>query len=323
MSSVNTAARDFPDHAPKLGLGLAALGRPAYINLGRDGALPEARTVDAMRDTCRQVLDAAYAAGVRWVDVARSYGLAEVFLAGWLADRGMPDLTVSSKWGYTYVGGWRLDADVHEIKEHSTSRFAEQWTESRALLGERIAIYQVHSLTPDSPVFTDQPLLEALAGLNAQGVRVGFSTSGSTQAETIERGMALRVAGQPVFTAVQSTWNVLEPSAGPALAQAHRSGAHVLIKEAMANGKLATNPPTPLLEIAERHGVGPDAIAIAAALSHPWADTVLLGPTSTDQLSSTLCAAAGCLTEQDLQQLAPLAMPTTEYWFERGMLTWC
>ena len=103
-----------------------------------------------------------------------------MFLAGWLADRGMPDLTVSSKWGYTYVGGWRLDADVHEIKAHSTSRFAEQWTESRALLGERIAIYQVHSLTPDSPVFTDQPLLEALAGLNAQGVRVGFSTSGST-----------------------------------------------------------------------------------------------------------------------------------------------
>ncbi len=197
MSSVNTAARDFPDHTPKLGLGLAAMGRPAYISLGRDAALPEARTVDAMRDRCHQVLDAAYAAGIRQVDVARSYGLAEVFLAGWLAARDVPDLTVSSKWGYTYVGGWQRDADVHEIKEHSLSRFTEQWSESRALLGERIAVYQVHSLTSDSSVFVDQPLLEALAGLTAQGVRVGFSTSGPAQSETIERGLALRVAEQP------------------------------------------------------------------------------------------------------------------------------
>ncbi|MDT7788956.1 MAG: hypothetical protein QOF58_7375 [Pseudonocardiales bacterium] len=316
---MNTAARDFPD---RLGLGLAALGRPAYINLGRDGALPDARTVDAMRDNCWKVLDAAYAAGIRWVDVARSYGLAEVFLAGWLADRGMPDLTASSKWGYTYVGGWRLDADVHEIKEHSLRRFTEQWSESRALLGERIAVYQVHSLTPDSPVFADQPLLEALARLTEHGVRVGFSTSGTAQAETIERGLALRVAGQPVFTAVQSTWNLLEPSAGPALTDAHHSGALVLIKEVLANGRLAAAPPAPLLEVAERHDVGPDAVAIAAALARPWANTVLLGAAGTDQLSSNLRAATVCLTEQDLRQLDALAVPAAVYWSERGALTW-
>ena len=34
------------------------------------------------------MLDAAYAAGVRYVDAARSYGRAEEFLAGWLAERG-------------------------------------------------------------------------------------------------------------------------------------------------------------------------------------------------------------------------------------------
>jgi aryl-alcohol dehydrogenase-like predicted oxidoreductase len=319
---VNTAARDFPDHTSKLGLGLAAVGRPAYINLGRDAALPEERTVDAMRDRCHQVLDAAYAAGVRWVDVARSYGLAEVFLAGWLAARDVPDLTVSSKWGYTYVGGWQRDADVHEIKEHSLGRFTEQWSESRALLGERIAVYQVHSLTSDSSVFTDQPLLEALAALTAQGVRVGFSTSGPAQPETIERGLALRVAGQPVFTAVQSTWNLLEPSAGPALTQAHHNGVRVLIKEVLANGRLAIEPPALLLEVAERHGVGPDAVAIAAALSRPWVGTVLLGAAGTDQLSSNLRATSVYLTEQDLQQLALLAMPATKYWSERGALTW-
>lgn len=237
-------------------------------------------------------------------------------------ERDIPDLTVSSKWGYTYVGGWQRDADVHEIKEHSLNRFTEQWSESRALLGERIAVYQVHSLTSDSSVFADQPLLEALAGLTAQGVRVGFSTSGTAQSETIERGLALRVAGQPVFTAVQSTWNLLEPSAGPALAQAHRNGVHVLIKEVLANGRLAVEPPALLSEVAERYGVGSDAVAVAAALSRPWSDTVLLGAAGTDQLSSNLRAATACLTEQDLQQLAPLAMRATDYWSERGALTW-
>ena len=71
---MNTAARYFPDHTSKLGRGLAAVGRPAYINLGRDAALPEARTVDAMRDRCHQVLEAAYAADVRWPDARDKAG---------------------------------------------------------------------------------------------------------------------------------------------------------------------------------------------------------------------------------------------------------
>src|SRR5215471_5088766 len=91
----------------RLGLGLAALGRPAYINLGRE---PGERSVMELRATSWAVLDDAYTAGVRWVDAARSYGLAEDFLAGWLAARGHQDLTVSSKWGYAYVGQWRTDA---------------------------------------------------------------------------------------------------------------------------------------------------------------------------------------------------------------------
>jgi aryl-alcohol dehydrogenase-like predicted oxidoreductase len=307
----------------RLGLGLAALGRPAYINLGRDEALPSSRTVDAMRAACWQVLDAAYAAGVRWVDAARSYGLAEEFLAGWLADRGVADVTVSSKWGYAYVGGWRMDTEVHEQKEHSLARFSQQWQESRALLGDRIALYQVHSLTPDSPVFTDQALLEALAALSASGVRVGFSTSGPAQASAVDRALALRVAGQPVFTAVQSTWNLLEPSASPALSHAHDAGAHVLLKEVLANGRLAAGQlPAALTEIAERHGVTPDAIAIAAALAQPRADTVLLGSASTTQLTSNLDALAVHLSEADLARLATLAESAVDYWSHRSALAW-
>ena len=81
-----------------------------------------------------------------------------------------------------------------------------------------------------------------------------------------------------MFTSVQSTWNMLEPSVGPALAEAHAAGAHVLVKEALANGRLAVSTPPPVAAFAARLGVGPDAVALAAVLTLPWADTVLLGP---------------------------------------------
>lgn len=306
----------------RMGLGLAALGRPAYINLGRAGALPAERTVAAMRAAAWRVLDAAYAEGIRWVDGARSYGLAEDFLAGWLDDRGHRDVTVSSKWGYAYVGEWRLDADVHEVKEHSLPRFREQLAQTRRLLGDRLAVYQIHSLMADGPVFADAGLLRALADLAAEGVRVGFSTSGPAQAETVRRALDLEVDGRPLFTVVQSTWNVLEPSAGDALAEAHARGVHVLVKEGLANGRLAVEPPLAVRELAAAHGVGPDAVALAAVLAQPWADTVLSGAVDVAQLASNLAAASVPLSEDDLAALGPLATSPGEYWKHRAALPW-
>src|SRR5688500_5490126 len=85
----------------RLGLGLAALARPAYITSGRATELGDRRSVDDLRRRAVAVLDAAYDAGIRYVDVARSYGRAEEFLAGWLAGRpDVDDVVVGSKWGY-------------------------------------------------------------------------------------------------------------------------------------------------------------------------------------------------------------------------------
>ncbi|WP_329047494.1 aldo/keto reductase [Amycolatopsis sp. NBC_01488] len=306
----------------RVALGLAALGRPAYINLGRDGALPPERDVESMRAATFAVLDDAYAAGVRHVDVARSYGRSEEFLAGWLAERAHADVEVSSKWGYAYVGDWRLDADVHEVKEHSAARFAAQWAETLALLGDRVGLYQVHSLTVDSPLFTDEPLIEALAELAANGVAVGFSTSGPAQADAIERAFALEVAGRPVFSAVQSTWNVLEPSAGPALAAAHAAGKRVLVKETLANGRLAVEAPKTVRDIAAAHGTGPDAVAVAAVLALDWADRAVLGPASPAQLEANLRATTLELGDADRDALAGLAEEPAAYWRHRSSLAW-
>ncbi|MFI0373526.1 aldo/keto reductase [Actinomadura sp. 1N219] len=306
----------------RFGIGLAALGRPAYINVGRADELPPGRSVEQMRTATWDVLDAAYSVGIRWVDAARSYGRAEEFLGGWLTARTLEDMTVSSKWGYTYVGEWKTDAPVHEVKEHSLDRYRAQCEETRALLGGYLSAYQVHSLTEESPLFQDVHLQAALAEAAADGLRVGFSTSGPGQADTIRSAVALEVSGQRLFSTVQSTWNVLETSAGEALREAHDAGLHVLLKEVLANGRLATQPPAGLRTVAARNLVQPDALALAAALSRPWADTVLIGAVSPAQLDANLAAAEVSLDENDLEVLARLSVPPEIYWAERSALPW-
>ncbi|TYK42806.1 aldo/keto reductase [Actinomadura decatromicini] len=306
----------------RLGIGLAALGRPAYINVGRAAALPNSRSVPQMCDATWNVLDAAYAAGIRWVDAARSYGRAEEFLGGWLSARAPDGVTVSSKWGYTYVGEWKMDAPVHEVKEHSLERYQAQYKETRAFLNGHLSVYQVHSLTEDSPLFEDTRLQGALAEAAAEGVRVGFSTSGPGQRDTIRRAVALEVSGQRLFSTVQSTWNVLEPSAEDALRDAHDAGLHVLLKEVLANGRLATRPPETVRSVASQKGVGPDAVALAAALARPWAGTVLIGAVSPAQLQANLSAAQVALDEEDLALMDDLSVPPDVYWAERSELPW-
>jgi len=311
-----------PHPVSRIGLGLAALGRPAYINIGRTDALPEQRTAEAMREHTGMVLDAAYEAGVRWVDAARSYGSAEEFLAGWLGLRGHEDVTVSSKWGYAYVAEWRIETEVHEVKEHSVERLREQWAQTRDLLGDRVDLYQVHSLTTDSPLFEDRALQEELARLRDSGVRLGISTSGAAQAEAIEQARRLEVGGRELFSSVQSTWNSMEPSVGGALQRAHDAGWQVLVKESLANGRLAVRPPEQVARIAERRGVGPDAIALAHVLAQPWADVVLIGPAGPEQLASNLAACSVQLSESELAELASVARDAATYWGERSALPW-
>jgi len=96
MSVLGPAAAAAP-----VGLGLAALGRPAYINLGRDHDLGQDRGRAELEGRAHGVLDAAWVAGVRYFDVARSYGLAEAFLSSWL--EGL-ERAGDSKWGYAYTG---------------------------------------------------------------------------------------------------------------------------------------------------------------------------------------------------------------------------
>ncbi len=315
--------------ASRLGLGLAAVGRPAYITSGRErdlGAGSE-RSVDALRERAHALLEAAWWLGIRYVDAARSYGLAEEFLGSWLAEHpGRRDeLTIGSKWGYDYVGDWRLDAPTHERKEHSLAMFERQWPESLAALGTAPDVYLVHSLTPENPVFGDRALLDRLRELAASGVRVGFSTSGPQQATVIER--MLDLPDSP-FSAVQCTWNLLEPSAAAALERANDARWLVVVKEVLANGRLtgeaaaiagAVAPEAAAAALAAQDGQPLEGLAIGAAVAHPWADIVLSGAVTRKQLRQNATAKAPRVSDE---RLASLALPPEQYWAERAARDW-
>jgi aryl-alcohol dehydrogenase-like predicted oxidoreductase len=306
----------------RIGLGLAAIGRPAYITTDRDDDLGADRSVETMERRAHAALDAAFDAGVRYVDAARSYGYAERFLASWL-ERRAAAVTVGSKWGYTYTADWGLDAEVNEVKDHSLAALRRQYAESREILGDHLALYQIHSATLDSGVLEDAGVLHELARLRAgDGLAIGLSTSGPRQAEAVRRALEVNVDGANPFSTVQATWNVLEPSVGAALVEAHDAGWGVLVKESMANGRLASEPPAAVVDLARMHLVSPDRIAIAAVLAQPWVDVCLSGAVTQAQIRSNVAALKISLTDEELARLLGEAEAPERYWRQRSLRPW-
>jgi aryl-alcohol dehydrogenase-like predicted oxidoreductase len=308
-----------------IGLGLAALGRPAYINVGRSEDYSEGRTVAAMQRRCHEMLDAAWSLGIRYIDVARSYGFAETFLAHWLLSRNIPraSLCVGSKWGYTYVGSWQLHAPVHEKKDLSVSTLRRQMTESRERLGDWLRLYQIHSATLESRVLEDTAVLDELRRLRSTGIAIGVTVTGPAQADTIRRALDVAVDGLHLFQVVQATWNLLEPSAGRALEDAKARGLGVIVKEAVANGRLTERNKerqvATLQRYAAEHRTTTDVIALGAAMAQPWADVVLSGAVTLAQLRSNVDALAFTCAWRDLPDVTE---SPAGYWSRRGALAW-
>jgi aryl-alcohol dehydrogenase-like predicted oxidoreductase len=304
----------------RIGVGLAALGRPGYITVGHAADLGGHTDVAAMEAHAHQVLDAAYAGGVRYFDAARSYGRAEEFLGSWLRARGLgaSEVTVGSKWGYTYTADWRVDADVHEVKDLSVDTLRRQVAESRSFLGSNLRLCQVHSATIESGVLEDAVVRDELARLRAGGLSIGFTATGPRQRDTIE--LAVQAGG---FDTVQATWNLLEPSAGPALAAAHEAGLGVIVKEAVANGRLTVRGDVPLLlDAARQIDATPDALALAWVLAQPWVDVVLSGAATAEMLASNLAALRVEADEELLERLGALREDPETYWETRSALSW-
>ncbi|MGH7651120.1 MAG: aldo/keto reductase [Gemmatimonadaceae bacterium] len=325
----------------KLGLGMAALGRPGYVTLNHHVDLGDDYHPAAMESHAHAVLDAAFSSGVRYFDVARSYGRAEDFLASWLEKRGIApagersvarDVVVASKWGYTYTAGWSTSAEQHEIKDHSLGTFTRQVAESIERLGLHLSLYQIHSVTAESKTLDDDALIDAIAGFREKGIRAGLTVSGPGQDIAIRKSLEVRRDGQRVFDSVQATWNLFERGAESALREAHVAGMKVVIKEALANGRLTHGNRDrdallwPLVErlreIAKGRATTIDMLALRAALARPWADIVLSGAATVAQMRANV-AALGLAYDAELEEeLRPFSIGSGEYWRARTSFRW-
>jgi len=309
----------------RLGLGLAALGRPAYITLGRQHDFGVQRSVADLEWRCHAMLDAAHAAGIRYFDAARSYGMAENFLGTWLHTRNPSKdaIVIGSKWGYSYVGSWRLHAPVHEVKALSLDTLRRQISESRSLLGDRLQLYEIHSATLESQVLENVEVLRELLRLRAGGLIIGLTVTGPDQSHVIRRALHVSIDGVNPFQVVQATWNLLERSAAAALEEAKACGWGVIVKEALANGRLTDRGDgeyvTTLRQEAVARRTTIDALALGAALSQPWADVVLSGAVTITQLESNLTALA---VAQEPTGWPDISEAATDYWSRRGALAW-
>jgi aryl-alcohol dehydrogenase-like predicted oxidoreductase len=100
----------------------------------------------------------------------------------------------------------------------------------------------------------------------------------------------------------------------------------VIIKEALANGRLTdrwpTSPDAPIRTLAEHWHVPVDQVALAAAIAQPWADVVLSGAVTTSQLQSNLSSVTLEVHAHDFDLLAAMAEQPNEYWRTRAGLSW-
>ena len=318
----------------RLGLGLAALGRPGYVTLNHASDLGGRYDPTVMEARAHAVLDAAFDAGIRYVDVARSYGRAEDFVASWLSKRKIEpgEISVASKWGYTYTAGWSTSATQHEVKDHSVAAFERQLAESSERLGRYLSLYQIHSVTADGKTLEDNALIDAIARLRERGIRAGLSTSGAGQDVAIRRALAVRRDGERVFDSVQATWNLFERGAESALQEAHAAGMKVVVKESLANGRLTQGNRNddemfyPLVaeirELAEARGTTIEKLALAAALARPWADVVLTGAATVGQIKSSVDALELAYDAELEEQLHSVSISSAEYWQARSSFRW-
>ena len=306
----------------RIGLGLAALGRPGYLNLGHGDDLGDDRSVGRRCERQRfAVLDAALRRGralLRRRALLRPRRRSSS--APGCADRASRRTSSSAPSGATSTPRTGRSTPTRPRSSTTTSdTFRRQLEETRAQLGDRLALYQIHSATPDSGVLEDDAVLDELRDLRAAGVALGVTGSGAVAARDRSTGRA----SSGCFDAVQATWNLHErvgrPGAGARARRGHRGdrqgGARQRAAEARERRRRSSAWPREL-------GATADAVALAAVLAQPFADVVLSGAATPEALASNLAAAALDLPADALDELATLEEPADPYWAARGELAW-
>jgi aryl-alcohol dehydrogenase-like predicted oxidoreductase len=311
-----------------LGLGTAALGRPQYINVRQNDA--DNSDLEEFRKQSFQVLEEAYNSGIRYFDTAPGYGLAEELVFHWLKTKEDTTIEIGTKWGYTYTANFDANATVHEVKEHSLAKLNEQWNYSKQLL-PYLKVYQIHSATLETGVLENEAVLKQLAFLKKKhNIQIGLTTSGTNQVEVLNKALDVFVDGKQLFDIFQVTYNFLEQSLLKIVEKLHQENKKIIIKEALANGRVFSNKNYPhyqkmyasLKNLSKKYNVGTDAIALKYCAQTIPKSTVLSGASNTNQLKENLKLNSFSLSNDDINLLNSFKTDAEHYWSERKKLAW-
>ncbi|MFT6357851.1 MAG: aryl-alcohol dehydrogenase-like predicted oxidoreductase [Saprospiraceae bacterium] len=314
---------------PLIGLGTAAIGRPQYINIRQDTTDTQF-SLERFRQKGLEMLDAAYAQGIRYFDTAPGYGMAEQLLLDWIAHKDDNSIEIATKWGYTYVANFDPNATQHEIKEHSLAKLDEQWEQSKNFL-PRLFTYQIHSATFETGVLNKERILNRLAELKSErGILLGITTTGANQVEVLKKAAEVEVEGQSLFDTFQVTYNIFDQSLAPISKELSAQNKKLVIKEALANGRVFPNTQYThytaaydvLDRLAKKYDVGIDAIALRFCADSIPVFKVLSGAANHQHLFDNLKVNHFELEEEDVAILKKLAIKPTQYWTERKLLGW-
>jgi len=267
-----------------LGLGTAAIGRPQYINIRQE--IPAEFSVEIFRKKGLAALEDAYRQGIRYFDTAPGYGMAEKLLMDWVAGKEDASIEIATKWGYTYVANFDPKAEVHEIKEHSS--------------------------TFETGVLRNERILNRLAVLKEEyGLHMGLSTTGANQVEVLKEALDVEVEGVALFDAFQVTYNLFDQSLATMSKEFLKHNKRLIIKEALANGRVFPNKKYPhyasayktLQTLADKYSVGLDAIALRFCMDSIDVYKVLSGASNSVHLSDNLKVNQFELEESDIRKL--------------------
>lgn len=311
-----------------IALGTAAIGRPQYINIKQEKT--EKFDLIKFKNQGTRILDSAYNQGVRYFDTSPGYGMAEQILLDWLKTKNDNSIEVATKWGYSYIANFNPNATVHELKDHSLAQLLKQWEKSKELIPS-LTTYQIHSATFETGVLDNKDVLYKLAELkNEHQLKIGISTTGSNQVEVLKKALDVHISNTQLFDTFQVTYNILDQSLLEVAEDLIKTNKRIIIKEALANGRLFRNKNYPnynnlysLLEtLARKYNVGIDAIALRFCIDtiHPF--TVLSGASKETQLLENLKANQIEIEKEDLILLESFKIETNNYWNERKQLKW-
>jgi aryl-alcohol dehydrogenase-like predicted oxidoreductase len=107
-------------------------------------------------------------------------------------------------------------------------------------------------------------------------------------------------------------------------------GKKVIIKEALANGRLFRNSNynhykelyNTLEKLAKKHNIGTDAIALKFCQQSLQKSIVLSGASNSEHLESNLKMKTISLSQEELRALKKYRIDANNYWQERKQLAW-